>query len=265
MQTKRCTYCHKLQRADAQVCSLCGQTFVRKKPVVRNVTAPSIPQASAHRAGHYFGLHPEDQPYQSNKIVVRRPPVDEAEQVLQPEPELIIFPDTDEAPVMQVYRATTHSRSDRRSDAAVVKVSPPPYMPHNALLSPRATSLILAMSCIFFLLASSIIAFVLIRSHTASVEPAVQASPNLLHVGTVFTLTGHGFGSRDLMAFTIDNNQIVMGLSGKPLIMHTNEQGVFSVKIRVPDGWNVGTHTIYTLDEAQGSSVPTRIIVNASV
>ncbi len=265
MQTKRCTYCHKLQRADAQVCSLCGQTFVRKKSIIRNVTAPSIPRASAHRAGHYFGLHPEDQPYQSNKIIVQRPPADEAEQVLQPEPGQIIFPDTDEAPVLHVYRATPRPRSSAGSGAAAVKVSPPPYMPRKALLSPRATSLMLAMSCIFFLLASSIIAFVLIRSHTASVEPLVQAAPDLLHRGTVFTLTGHGFGSRDLMAFTIDNNQIIMGLSGKPLIMHTNEQGIFSANIRVPDDWNVGIHTIYSLDEAQGSSVPTRITVNASV
>src|SRR5216684_5378931 len=35
---------------------------------------PSNPPASPHRAGHYSGLHPEDQPYQSSFMPVQRPP-----------------------------------------------------------------------------------------------------------------------------------------------------------------------------------------------
>src|SRR5947209_4476117 len=37
----------------------------------------SIPPASPHHAGHYSGLHPEDQPYQSSIMSVQRPPAPE--------------------------------------------------------------------------------------------------------------------------------------------------------------------------------------------
>src|SRR5438094_6510439 len=95
MQTKRCANCHKLSRAEAVTCSRCGQSFAGNTIRVSTrsaLTAPSgkrsavversalrtrrrtIPPASPHRAGHYSGLHPEDQPYQSSMIAVQRPP-----------------------------------------------------------------------------------------------------------------------------------------------------------------------------------------------
>jgi hypothetical protein len=43
----------------------------------------STPPASPHRAGHYSGLHPEDQPYQSSFMVALRPPTPA---VLSPSP-----------------------------------------------------------------------------------------------------------------------------------------------------------------------------------
>ncbi len=86
MDTRRCLRCHKLLRADAQRCSLCGYVFVQA-PVRRNhkastnaagrsttATFPSNAPASPHRAGHYSGLHPEDQPYQSSFMPILRPP-----------------------------------------------------------------------------------------------------------------------------------------------------------------------------------------------
>ncbi len=85
MDTKLCLSCHKLLRADAHSCSLCGYVFsqapVRRSSKAtngsrRSATAsfPSNPPASPHRAGHYSGLHPEDQPYQSSFMPVQRPP-----------------------------------------------------------------------------------------------------------------------------------------------------------------------------------------------
>ena len=86
MDTKRCLRCHKLLRADAQKCSLCGYLFLQT-PSRRNSKAtngsrhsakasvPSNPPASPHRAGHYSGLHPEDQPYQSSFMPILRPAV----------------------------------------------------------------------------------------------------------------------------------------------------------------------------------------------
>src|SRR5215470_15760052 len=86
MDTRRCLRCHKLLRADAQRCSLCGYVF-SQAPVRRNNKAttngaghstsdsfPSNAPASPHRAGHFSGLHPEDQPYQSSFMPILRPP-----------------------------------------------------------------------------------------------------------------------------------------------------------------------------------------------
>ena len=102
MDTKRCLRCHKLLRADAQKCSLCGYVFLQA-PVRRSSKAtngsrqpatasfPSNAPASPHRAGHYSGLHPEDQPYQSSFMPILRPPAitrrldeQESEDVLEP-------------------------------------------------------------------------------------------------------------------------------------------------------------------------------------
>src|SRR5205085_12020250 len=104
MDTKRCTYCHKLARAEAETCSRCGHPYVKNRVsriLTKSNPAPagtrrsettrlpmsdgntriqrrSIPPASPHRAGHYSGLHPEDQPYQSTIMAVQRPLVRQA-------------------------------------------------------------------------------------------------------------------------------------------------------------------------------------------
>src|SRR5947209_7019797 len=97
MDTKRCAYCHKLVRADAHICSGCGRPFVPKqsRPSSIGVTQPSLPAASPHRAGHYSGLHPEDQPYQSSMIAaIQRPVQPDADprRLPQQEPAEILLP-----------------------------------------------------------------------------------------------------------------------------------------------------------------------------
>jgi hypothetical protein len=104
MDTKRCAYCHKLLRADTQICSRCGHPTVdkRRKASLKETTYPSLPPASPHRLGHYSGLHPEDQPYQSSFIAVQHPRVEAREEsdsfVTTPhlphakEPERILLP-----------------------------------------------------------------------------------------------------------------------------------------------------------------------------
>src|SRR5947199_3224463 len=102
MDTRRCLRCHKLLRADAHRCSLCGYVFLQAplrgsskatNGSRRSTTAsfPSNPPASPHRAGHYSGLHPEDQPYQSSFMPILRPSAitrrlveQESEDVLEP-------------------------------------------------------------------------------------------------------------------------------------------------------------------------------------
>src|SRR5262245_30823459 len=99
METKRCPFCQKLQRASAQTCSRCGRAFTEKKPRwSRVITASSVPIASPHRAGHHSGLHPEDLPYLSSQIeALHLPEQDDGpqEQVWQParrEPEQLVLP-----------------------------------------------------------------------------------------------------------------------------------------------------------------------------
>ena len=104
METKRCQRCHKLLRAEAQTCSRCGgydflpvsqakphhpgvllsdETTSTPPRTTRSVGSPLSPlppvptQLSPHRAGHYSGLHPEDEPYQSSFLPVQRLPLSE--------------------------------------------------------------------------------------------------------------------------------------------------------------------------------------------
>ena len=103
MDTKRCVYCQKLARADAEVCSRCGHSFERTR-IVRDATRRSIPPASPHHAGHYSGLHPEDQPYQSTMMSIVRPtaPFDEEAhpQQGQREPHGLVLPSAGVAPAL---------------------------------------------------------------------------------------------------------------------------------------------------------------------
>jgi hypothetical protein len=267
METKRCAYCHKLQRADAHICSGCGHVFVRKQPRTfsKDLSYPSLPPASPHRAGHYSGLHPEDQPYQSSKIVARRPPVQEIERrgLPQHEPERIILPtvsgfdDDDQDVEDQVTMPASYVRAP--ADAWL-----PAYGRRKWFLSGRATSGILVLSCFCFLLASSLIAFTLIGRGTSIATAVITASPNILRANDTFTLSGRGFGSHDLMIFTYDANKKIDDGSGRPLMAHSDSQGAFSVQIHVPASWGIGDHDIHVTDEAQNLSVSTRITIQGS-
>src|SRR5437763_13631573 len=116
METKRCQRCHKLLRADAPVCNRCGGldflqvTHARSGRTGATKESPSIPSnppASPHRAGHYSGLHPEDQPFQSSFMPILRPPAitrrlveQESDEVFQPvvAPQLVPVPKHEQTP-----------------------------------------------------------------------------------------------------------------------------------------------------------------------
>src|SRR3989440_6835942 len=141
MQTKRCANCHKLSRAEAVTCSRCGQSFAGNTTRVSTrsaLTAPSgkrsavversaprtrrrtIPPASPHRAGHYSGLHPEDQPYQSAMLAVQRPPARSSNPgaVVQQEKEVTPAPglpgDLPEASSLPTLRRSTTPADDKK-------------------------------------------------------------------------------------------------------------------------------------------------------
>ncbi|MDQ2888542.1 MAG: hypothetical protein M3Y39_20980 [Chloroflexota bacterium] len=265
METKRCAYCHKLQRADAQVCSGCGQPFVSKKsrPSNKEWSQPSIPPASPHRAGHYSGLHPEDQPFQSSKIAIQRPPITENWQAPHQEPERIVLPMVDPesdpglAPPPSAF--APHMASDESSLEPFI--DPPAYMPKRRFLPRRAIAILLTFSCLFFLLASSILAFVLISRSSSPALPVMSASPGQLRINDTLTLAGSGFNARSLLAFTYDINRVVLDSNNHPLQARANAQGVFSVQLRVPNDWNPGQHYIHATDAAHNQSASTAISV----
>ncbi len=101
METKRCPRCNKLLRVDAESCSRCGiviptgksgkNLVMGRTDATRIQSRPTNPPASPHRAGHYSGLHPEDQPFQSSfflrvqrsdAVEVSPAPVEEKEEPL---------------------------------------------------------------------------------------------------------------------------------------------------------------------------------------
>jgi hypothetical protein len=231
----------------------------KSRPSNKGWTRPSIPPASPHRAGHYSGLHPEDQPYQSSKIAIQRPPTTDNWQAPRHEPERIVLPMVDPESDPGIHPLAPPATPDGNFSAGFVE--PPAYMPRRRLLPRRAILILLTLSCIFFLLASSLLAFVLMDRSSSPALPTMTASPSQLRINDTFTLTGSGFGAHSLMAFTYDINKIILDGNKHPLEAHTNGQGTFSVQIQVPSDWDPGQHYIHATDEAQKLSITTMITV----
>ena len=130
METKRCTYCHKLQRVGNRVCSRCGRPFDRYssrggRSRSNSRSLFSLPAASPHRIGHYSGLHPEDQPYQSQMMIMPQRFIQEMQEkkALQEEPKHIVLPSVQNTPVgnrrrsisqAPIHRSLPTQRSRRR-------------------------------------------------------------------------------------------------------------------------------------------------------
>jgi hypothetical protein len=255
METKRCAYCHKLQRASARLCRGCGHPFA-PQPRVRSassyLTRPSLPPASPHLVGHYSGLHPEDQPYQSNIMTAQRPI--EPEPWSQPEPEQIILP-TVNTPVQPVEPLPVAVRRKHKTRSRRIS------------LPECAISLLLTIACLAFLLGSSILAYVFLGKHTSTMQtveatPAVWTNPAVVSAHHTFVLSGRGFGSKSLMLFTYDEDQMFFTEQGYPLEVHTSSQGNFSLRMQVPLQWQAGTHLIHVTDEAEKMSISVKITVH---
>src|SRR6266513_1641601 len=149
MDTKRCQRCHKLLRADAQSCSRCGNVFsqtpVRQNGSItngsrRSVTAslPSNPPASPHRAGHYSGFHPEDQPYQSSFMPILRPAAN-TRRLAEPESEdMLETIAISTSPSQEVHEAEREQTSKRYVASPIPTPLPMPQR-SRGVLSQKAT------------------------------------------------------------------------------------------------------------------------------
>jgi len=313
METKRCQRCHKLLRADAPVCNRCGaldflqvthartgRTGATKEPP----SIPSNPPASPHRAGHYSGLHPEDQPYQSSFLPVQRPPApthhifeEEAEEgaiyraptravdsslapapISAPKRRIASFsPSPEPGPQRslqtngQIFHASQvqqyevepeHDEQPKQSEAyQTYSPTQPPNTPNPLPLEiatpvrkrrirGRAVPILLITSCFLFLVATSILAFLLLDSRpTTALKPKLFAEPNSLRAIDILELSGSGFRANALMNFTRDDANIPILNGDAPLQVSTWSTGNFSVQIPIPDSWAPGKHMIYATDQ----------------
>ncbi len=243
----------------------------KSRPSNKEWTQPSIPPASPHRAGHYSGLHPEDQPFQSSKIAIQRPPLPEDWQAPRQEPERIVLPMVDPesdpgivpSSVPQVPRVPPVPFVAPDESSLEPFIEPPAYMSKRRFLSGRAIPILLILSCLFFLLASSILAFVLISRSSSPALPTISASPSQLRMNDTFTLSGSGFNAHSLLAFTYDINKVIFDGNKHPLQARANAQGAFSVQLRVSADWDPGQHYIHVTDAAHNQSASTAISVQS--
>jgi hypothetical protein len=223
------------------------------------VSRPSNPPASPHRAGHYAGLHPEDQPYQSSKIAVQRPSAIQGDEWRRPvhEPEHIVLPFIDEE-----EEETLPVASHRVVGRPPQPISPSvPEKGGFASFVARPFSVLLALTCLFFLLASSIIAFALIGKSSSIAGASVSASPDVVRVNDAFILSGRGFPGHHWLTFAYDFRHTIFDDNQRPLQVQVGEDGSFDIAIRALATWGVGKHTIYVVDAAQQSSISTTITV----
>ncbi len=330
METKRCQRCHKLLRVEAQVCSRCGghdftrAAAARSRQTVRltsrpdDVSFPSNPPASTHRAGHYSGLHPEDQPYQSSFLPVLRPPVSMPYTIVEEPQEFSPVTGEDEGdlmPVGEVDFATLpgpelfeESPATKRQIATFTPLPPPrqqrgpqaypaspPPMPLEASIEvyqpmspipaappvyeplpitlqpePRQPALrggiipiLLLLSCFLFLVATSILAFLLFSNKPVpAMAPVLYVEPAVpLGIGDTLIVSGSGFPANALLRFTRDNRVPLKDQSGKSLIVNAYPTGNFSEQITITPDWTFGSHTIFVSDQKKDTASVTISIV----
>src|SRR6266704_5118154 len=280
MDTKRCARCHKLLRKEAETCSRCGYSYVKNPTGSTTSSMPpgkrrrartstfagnrgkgtlvaaqrrSIPPASPHRAGHYSGLHPEDQPYQSTVMAVQRPPVRQSNVrgAAQPEGERVVLPRVDSivepAPDQQ---ATVPLLPPRFS------FPPRPSLPKKSWPRGRFVPVMLIISFLIFLVASSLLAYIFISKKPLPDKQVLSVMPDQLRVNDAFILSGKGFGTNDPISFTHDQDNVpLLDGNGKPLQTRADDLGTFSVQAVVPTNWEVGQHSIYAIDIGKEQSI----------
>ncbi len=280
MNTKRCARCHKLLRREAETCSRCGYSYV-KNPI-RSATSSmpaarrtrtrtstfasnrgkgtlmaaqrrSIPPASPHRAGHYSGLHPEDQPYQSTIMEI------------QPAPEQSHSPQQDQPAPVSKHLPVVAERPFQQAMHSEDTVTLPSHQawptfyrdrPQRNILRGRFVSTTLTIACLIFLIASSLLAYIFINRKPVLGRQTLSVMPAQLRVNDTFTLEGQGFGTHDLISFTHDkHNDPLLDGNGRALQTHADDRGTFSVQVVVPNTWQVGQHSIYAFDIGKEQSI----------
>lgn len=131
---------------------------------------------------------------------------------------------------------------------ALLRNTPLPALPGPARSTrkrTRAVRLLFVSALIFFLVASGLLTFLLVKSNQASpAKPHLLALPGDLRVGDVLQLSGSGFAPHARLSLTRDAHIPILDAHNQPLKPLTDAQGAFQVHLSITLAWNVGTHTI---------------------
>jgi len=285
MNTKRCPSCQKLLRADTAICIRCGYEYpqLRSSQKARRADPPP---ASPHRAGHYSGLHPEDQPYQSSMMFVPPEartsiaPTSPTGQEMPGQPARVwqapgnsVLPSVETAPTLVTPQQAEPPVPEQLSPVLPSHLPPvpeqlSPVLPSNLPRRPqargRAIPIILTICCLFLLIAGSFLAFLFVNRKT---PPPIQsgrtlrALPSQLGVGDTLTLTGSGFGVHDPISFTRDVNRPILNGDNQQQTAITDDQGSFSVKVTISSDWEAGQqHILWANDGNVATSVTIMVL-----
>jgi len=250
---------------------------------------PTSPLASPHRAGHYSGLHAEDQPFQSSFYVrVQRPPEPEGAEIdantlldLRPdaptpptqaggpfvkgeyeedEEDLPTPPTQLEEPfVEEEYEGDEEDLLALRvltdmptlyplhAPNTPLPETPLPPRPRRSFDSLRIVRLMITGAVICFLLATGLLAFLLVGKHPGqaqTAQPRLIAQPGELRVGDVLQLVGSGFDARHIVSLTHDTNLELLDTRGQQVFATTDAQGAFQLRVSITSAWNLGTHSL---------------------
>jgi len=114
----------------------------------------------------------------------------------------------------------------------------------------------LTISCLIFLVASSLLAYIFISKKPLPDKQVLSVMPDQLRVNDAFILSGKGFGTNDPISFTHDQDNVpLLDGNGKPLQTRADDLGTFSVQAVVPTNWEVGQHSIYAIDIGKEQSI----------
>src|SRR5579883_2574027 len=292
METVRCPRCNKLLRADAQSCSRCGIALPARGSTRRRSSGPglslppsqpSTPPASPHRAGHYSGLHPEDQPFQSSFFMrIQRPPepapavtdwstlldVDPGESP-QEEPDELLEPqeavphEEETGPATLAELPTLVPR--RSLHTPIPETPPPPPLPRRtARTRLRAVPLLVTASVLCFLVASGLLTLLLLNDGQArSLGPQLLALPGELRVGDTLQLSGSGFEVHHVLTLLRDSHIPLVDAQNRPIKPSTDDRGNFQARVFITNAWSIGVHT---LQASEGEySAMTRLTIQAGL
>lgn len=281
METIRCPRCQKLLRANAQRCGRCGMTMPSGRVSRRRTryagaeaispSRPTSPLASPHGVGHYSGLHPEDQPFQSSFFLrVQRPPSTPSTESAVNTPLVSevaqSFPltgqaqladaeeDSETAQSAAAFSAladfpTLPTRRARHAPPAETPLLEPPAL-SEPLLPPvhaRIVRLMITGSLICFLLATGLLAFLLLSKGQGQAQvtgPRLLALPGELRVGDVLQLTGSGFEARRVVALTRDQQTPLLDTRGQQILPTTDARGTFQIAVPIDPRWEIGIHSL---------------------